>query len=115
MAPLLNLHDESSTQGLNGSSEDNTIGITTNGITTNGIVKKKPAWRFDTLQVHSGLEKRPAYGQCTLPIYNTASFKFNSDDSAIFGFNDIAKRETFIYSRLANVSDGRRKHSDDID
>ena len=67
----------------------------------------KPKWRFDTLQVHSGLEKSPQHGQCTLPIYNTASFSFTSkqaEESAIFGFEEAPSFDKFLYSRIANVS-----------
>jgi hypothetical protein len=59
------------------------------------------AWRFDTLQVHAGLEKSPAYGQCTLPVYNSASFKFNSSAVAGRAFTVMDK---YIYSRCDNVS-----------
>ncbi|OAP62550.1 hypothetical protein AYL99_01777 [Fonsecaea erecta] len=94
MAPLLNVDDEQPVQY-----QSHLLGHISKGASK---PKEAPGWRFDTRQVHSGLEEKPAYGQCTLPIYNTVSFKFTSDDSAIFGFGDIAKRETFIYSRLAN-------------
>ncbi|KAH6634506.1 hypothetical protein B0J18DRAFT_442373 [Chaetomium sp. MPI-SDFR-AT-0129] len=59
----------------------------------------KRAWGFDTLQVHAGLEDRPPYGECTVPVYNTASFKFSSRAAADEAFAISTKH---IYSRIHN-------------
>jgi hypothetical protein len=63
--------------------------------------KGNGAWRFDTLQVHAGLERSPVYGQCTLPVYSSASFKFESSAVADAAF---ATTDKYIYSRCQNVS-----------
>ena len=70
--------------------------------------KKKPKWRFDTLQIHAGLEDHPRYGQCTLPIYNTASFKFASSAALNVALGDIASSQNHLYTRVSNVSFRRK-------
>lgn len=83
---------------------DNNTGFTDGRITSkNGAQNGK--WSFDTLQIHAGLETSPAHGQCTLPIYNSAAFRFQSAADADDAF-DLTRRgpERFIYSRMANVS-----------
>jgi O-acetylhomoserine/O-acetylserine sulfhydrylase-like pyridoxal-dependent enzyme len=70
------------------------------------FVGQKPSrarsWHFDTLQVHAGLEESPLYGQCTLPVYNTASFKFKTSAGADHAFQNMTG--SYIYSRCGNVS-----------
>jgi len=63
-------------------------------------------WHFDTLQVHSGLEDETAHGQCTLPVYSSASFRFKSSKSisSAYSFQDGPKSQFYMYSRLSNVS-----------
>jgi O-acetylhomoserine/O-acetylserine sulfhydrylase len=77
-----------------------TSGVAENGHDASAAAQKAsgstPAWRFDTLQVHAGLEKSPAYGQCTLPVYSSASFKFESSAVADKAFTVLDK---YIYSR----------------
>jgi O-acetylhomoserine/O-acetylserine sulfhydrylase-like pyridoxal-dependent enzyme len=63
-------------------------------------MRAKP-WHFDTMQVHAGLEESPVYGQCTLPVYNTASFKFRTTAVADDAFENM---DSYIYSRCQNVS-----------
>lgn len=74
------------------------------GLHGDSLVDADPLSRFDTIQVHSGLETSPAHGKCTLPIYNSASFKFAStcDADAVFGEGGLRSRH--VYSRLSNVS-----------
>lgn len=64
----------------------------------------KPKWQFDTIQIHAGLEDDPKYGHCTLPIYNTASFKFASSAALNLALSDIASSQNHLYSRVSNVS-----------
>jgi O-acetylhomoserine/O-acetylserine sulfhydrylase len=66
----------------------------------------KPRWGFDTLQVHAGLEDSPRYGHITLPIYNTASFKFNKLDDLNHALEDISSSQNHLYTRVSNVSLG---------
>jgi hypothetical protein len=58
-------------------------------------------WRFDTLQVHAGLEESPVYGQCTLPVYSSVSFKF---DSSVVAERAFSINDRYSYSRYHNVS-----------
>jgi len=57
-------------------------------------------YNFSTLAVHAGQKSDPATGSCATPIYQTASFEFNSTKQAARLFN----LEEFgnIYSRLTN-------------
>ncbi|OAP62552.1 hypothetical protein AYL99_01779 [Fonsecaea erecta] len=61
-------------------------------------------WHFDTVQVHSGLEDETAHGQCTLPVYSSASFRFKSSKSisSAYSFEDGPKSQFYMYSRLSN-------------
>jgi O-acetylhomoserine/O-acetylserine sulfhydrylase-like pyridoxal-dependent enzyme len=61
-------------------------------------------WGFDTLQIHAGLEDDPRYGHITLPIYNTASFKFKKVDDLNHALEDIASSQNHLYTRVSNVS-----------
>lgn len=72
------------------------------GVSNGKASAGKRAWGFDTLQVHAGLEAS-AYGECTVPVYNTASFKFSSRAAADEAFSISTKH---IYSRIHNVSGG---------
>lgn len=74
------------------------------GYTRHAATKKKPKWQFDTIQVHAGLEDAPKYGHCTLPIYNTASFKFATSAALDEALGDIASSQNHLYSRVSNVS-----------
>ncbi|KAM0349702.1 hypothetical protein ACHAPU_003531 [Fusarium lateritium] len=79
-----------------------------NGNNSSGLTKskvKKPRqWHFDTLQVHSGLDGETAHGQCSLPIYNSASFRFKSSKSIedAYSFSDGPRSQFYMYSRLSN-------------
>jgi len=42
---------------------------------------------FSTLAVHAGQQADPATGACATPIYQTASFEFNSAEQAANLFN----------------------------
>jgi hypothetical protein len=78
-----------------------------NGSSTSKVVSKATRkWHFDTLQVHSGLENETAHGQCSLPIYNSASFRFKSSKSIedAYSFSDGPRSQFYMYSRLSNVS-----------
>lgn len=55
---------------------------------------------FDTLSVHAGTRPDPATGACITPIYQTASYVFESADQAADRF--ALKDPGFIYSRLGN-------------
>ncbi|KAG9239893.1 hypothetical protein BJ878DRAFT_529848 [Calycina marina] len=68
--------------------------------------KKGQQWHFDTLQVHSGLEDETAHGQNSLPIYNSASFRFRTSKSIeeAYSFEDGPKSQFYMYSRLSNPS-----------
>ena len=91
---------EHNTNGhTNGSSEKKPLRAS-----TNGIVKNRPKWRFDTIQIHAGLEEDPKYGHCTLPIYNTASFKFGSSAALNVALSDISSSQNHLYTRVSNVS-----------
>ncbi len=57
-------------------------------------------YRFDTLQAHAGQKPDPATGACAVPIYQTASFAFESVQYAAELFNH--EREGNIYSRIQN-------------
>jgi hypothetical protein len=77
------------------------------GLVDSGVTPKKARqWHFDTLQVHSGLEDETAHGQCSLPIYNSASFRFKTSKSieAAYSFEDGPRSQFYMYSRLSNVS-----------
>lgn len=62
-------------------------------------------WHFDTRQVHAGLESETAHGQCTLPVYNSASFKFKSSKSIqnAYDFDEGPESQAYMYSRISNV------------
>jgi O-acetylhomoserine (thiol)-lyase len=57
-------------------------------------------FEFSTLAVHAGQSADPATGACAVPIYQTASFEFDSPEHAAKLFN----LEEFgnIYSRIGN-------------
>lgn len=85
---------------------------TTNGV-SNGTVtskvngsskEKNRKWGFDTLQIHAGLEPSPRYGHITLPVYNTASFKFAELDQLNHALEDISSSQNYLYTRVSNVS-----------
>lgn len=80
---------------------------TTNGVSngvSNGIKGRNRKWGFDTLQIHAGLEESPRYGHITLPIYNTASFKFTEVDHLNHALEDISSSQNHLYTRVSNVS-----------
>ncbi|KAF4994488.1 hypothetical protein FGRMN_5758 [Fusarium graminum] len=77
---------------------------------TNGFAKNKPKWQFDTIQIHAGLETDTKYGHCTLPIYNTASFKFGSSAALNVALSDISSSQNHLYTRVSNPThDGFEK------
>ncbi|KAJ4268316.1 hypothetical protein NW762_002379 [Fusarium torreyae] len=86
--------------------------VKTNGNNSNEVAMSKAApikarrWHFDTLQVHSGLEDETAHGQCSLPIYNSASFRFKSSKTIedAYSFADGPRSRFYAYSRLSNPS-----------
>ncbi|KAH8797967.1 hypothetical protein F5884DRAFT_848243 [Xylogone sp. PMI_703] len=73
-----------------------------NGNSSNKVSRGKRSWRFDTLQVHAGLEESPVYGQCTLPIFNSGSFKFKSAADADDAFSATRGSNKYIYTRIGN-------------
>jgi O-acetylhomoserine/O-acetylserine sulfhydrylase len=75
-----------------------------NNHSSNGVTKRARRWHFDTLQVHAGLEESPVYGQCTLPVYNSGSFKFKTSASIGDAFSANMGTDQYIYSRMSNVS-----------
>lgn len=56
--------------------------------------------QFETLQVHAGHKSDPQTGACATPIYQTASYAFESSQHAVDLFN--LEAPGFIYSRLSN-------------
>ncbi|KAI1148906.1 hypothetical protein F4825DRAFT_454016 [Nemania diffusa] len=86
---------------------------TTNGVSngvSNGIKGRNRKWGFDTLQIHAGLEESPRYGHITLPIYNTASFKFTEVDHLNHALEDISSSQNHLYTRVSNPThDGLEK------
>lgn len=73
---------------------------------SDATLQTEQPWHFDTLQVHSGLEDETAHGQNSLPIYNSASFRFRTSKSIeeAYSFEDGPKSQYYMYSRLSNVS-----------
>jgi len=59
---------------------------------------------FSTLAVHAGQAADPATGACATPIYQTASYEFESPDqaAALFNLQEFGN----IYSRLTNPTVG---------
>ncbi|MCF6216437.1 MAG: O-acetylhomoserine aminocarboxypropyltransferase [Emcibacter sp.] len=57
-------------------------------------------YSFSTLAIHAGQQADPATGACATPIYQTASFEFNTVEQAANLFN-LAEFGN-IYSRLTN-------------
>ncbi|MGB8856956.1 MAG: O-acetylhomoserine aminocarboxypropyltransferase [Burkholderiales bacterium] len=55
---------------------------------------------FDTLSLHAGAQPDPATGARATPIYQTASFVFESSDHAASLFN--MERPGHVYSRISN-------------
>jgi O-acetylhomoserine (thiol)-lyase len=55
---------------------------------------------FSTLAIHAGQQADPTTGACATPIYQTASYEFNSAEQAANLFN--LKEFGNIYSRLTN-------------
>ncbi|WP_339864639.1 O-acetylhomoserine aminocarboxypropyltransferase [Paremcibacter congregatus] len=57
-------------------------------------------YNFSTLAVHAGQKSDPTTGACATPIYQTASFEFNSTEHAanLFNLQEFGN----IYSRLTN-------------
>jgi len=60
----------------------------------------KPAYRFETLQVHAGQQPDPTTNSRAVPIYQTTSFTFNDADhgARLFGLQEFGN----IYSRIMN-------------
>lgn len=56
--------------------------------------------RFETLQLHSGRSKDPTTGACATPIFQTASFEFDSSSAGAAIFDMSAPG--FLYSRISN-------------
>ncbi|WP_138379915.1 O-acetylhomoserine aminocarboxypropyltransferase [Luteithermobacter gelatinilyticus] len=58
------------------------------------------SYNFSTLAVHAGQHSDPATGACATPIYQTASFEFESPEqaAALFNLQEFGN----IYSRLTN-------------
>ncbi|KAG9241027.1 hypothetical protein BJ878DRAFT_522769 [Calycina marina] len=73
--------------------------------------KRRHQWRFDTLQIHAGLEENPVHGHITLPIYNTASFKFDKLSDMNNALENMSTpTNQYLYSRLSNpTNDGVEK------
>lgn len=75
-------------------------------VTSEVTAPKGSHWHFDTVQVHAGLDHETAHGQCSLPVYTSASFKFKSCKKieAAFSIEDGPTVQTHMYSRYSNVS-----------
>ncbi|PMB70830.1 O-acetylhomoserine (thiol)-lyase [Beauveria bassiana] len=58
--------------------------------------------RFDTLQIHAGLDRTMKYGACALPIYQTVSFEYRSSAAMVDALSDIACSQKHLYSRVSN-------------
>ncbi len=60
----------------------------------------KPAYGFDTLQIHAGARPDPATGARQTPIYQTTAYVFRDADhaAALFNLQEVG----YIYSRLTN-------------
>jgi O-acetylhomoserine (thiol)-lyase len=58
------------------------------------------AFKFDTLQLHAGLQPDPANGSCAVPIYQTAAFRFKDFHSAELIAS--GREPGFEYSRISN-------------
>lgn len=60
--------------------------------------------KFSTLAVHAGAQSDPTTGAAVTPIYQTASFEFNSPEhaAALFNLQEFGN----IYSRLTNPTVG---------
>lgn len=66
-------------------------------------------WEYETLVVHAGRDRSPAHGECTVPIYNSASFKFPTSAAAKDAFRDVPDQQRWVYSRFGNVSQCEHK------
>nr|WP_325249274.1 O-acetylhomoserine aminocarboxypropyltransferase/cysteine synthase family protein [Amylibacter sp.] len=60
----------------------------------------RPAYGFDTLQIHAGARPDPATGARQTPIYQSTSYVFRDADhaAALFNLQEVG----YIYSRLTN-------------
>ncbi|MCO4825859.1 MAG: O-acetylhomoserine aminocarboxypropyltransferase/cysteine synthase [Amylibacter sp.] len=60
----------------------------------------RPAYGFDTLQIHAGARPDPATGARQTPIHQTTAYVFRDADhaAALFNLQEVG----FIYSRLTN-------------
>lgn len=61
---------------------------------------ERPAFGFETLQIHAGARPDPATGARQTPIYQTTGYVFRDADhaAALFNLQEVG----FIYSRLTN-------------
>ncbi|TLD05448.1 uncharacterized protein PgNI_09239 [Pyricularia grisea] len=58
-------------------------------------------WQYETKVVHAGLDNS-RHGECTVPIYNSASFKFPTSASAEDAFRAVPDEQRWVYSRFGN-------------
>ncbi|KAG7121596.1 Sulfhydrylase-like protein lolC2 like [Verticillium longisporum] len=58
---------------------------------------------YDTAVIHAGLDKTPRHGECTVPVFNSASFKFPSSAAADDAFSAVPDVQRWVYSRFGNV------------
>lgn len=94
------------------SNEKHANGVSADHHAFKAIVNQRPNWHFDTIQTHAGLEDETAHGQCSLPIYTSASFKFKSSKkiASAFSVADGPTVQTHLYSRFSNVSSNIQSH-----
>ncbi|KAH6692974.1 hypothetical protein EV126DRAFT_481263 [Verticillium dahliae] len=57
---------------------------------------------YDTAVIHAGLDKTPRHGECTVPVFNSASFKFPSSAAADDAFSAVPDVQRWVYSRFGN-------------
>lgn len=60
-----------------------------------------PPWSFDTLQIHAGAVPDPVTRARVTPVYQTASFSYESVDQAAASFR-LEDLDSFAYTRLSN-------------
>src|ERR1700752_3211822 len=63
-------------------------------------VEGPPSMRAETLPVHAGYEVEPTTKAVAVPIYQTASYAFDSADHGAALFN--LEEDGFRYSRISN-------------
>jgi O-acetylhomoserine (thiol)-lyase len=68
--------------------------------TRNGAVEGTPSQRRETIAVHGGYEADPTTKAVAVPIYQTASYAFDSADHGAALFN--LEADGFRYTRIAN-------------